>query len=66
MAAKTIKIREKFIGHVVYTAAPDFTRNVPNPHAFVLDENLTAQELAYIHKATNGELTYESTNDSSL
>lgn len=66
MASKTIKIKEKFIGHVLYTAAPDFSRRVPNPRVFVLDENLTQQELAYIHTHTNGELTYESTDSITL
>lgn len=62
MASNTLKIKDKFVGNVLYMAAPDFVRSVPNPQVFVLDENLTAQELAYIHKATNGELTYESTD----
>lgn len=66
MATKTIKIKEKYVGNVLYTAAPDFTRNVPNPRVFVLDDKLTAQELAYIHKATNGELTYESADSMAL
>lgn len=56
-----IVIKDKFVGCVLHCAAPSFKRNVADASTFVLDNNLSAQELAYVHEVTNGEMTYDNT-----